>query len=190
MTLLGMIATVAFGALRMGSRSWEAGLKKSQETAELRSVPAFLRRHLSQALPLKWEEAQPARVAFEGDRDRVIFIAPAPQRHSGAGLYEFSLEVKQDRDGKRLVLYYEPYLPGEDGFRTNTQSPRVMLMEGLEDISIAYFGQENAKEIEKWRNRWSDRADLLPSLVRLTLKTRDEVERWPELLIPLHRTDG
>jgi len=191
MTLLGMIATVAFGALRMGSRSWEAGLNKAEETAELRSVPGFLHRHLSQTLPLTWEEeGLPSRVAFEGGRDLVKFIAPAPQRHAGAGLYEFSLEVKQDADGKSLVLYYEPYLPGEDRFRISTNSERVILLEDLEEITFSYFGAENAKSREEWRNQWIKTAELLPRLVRLSLKTGEERERWPELLVVLRQAGG
>lgn len=191
MTLLGMIATVAFGALRMGSRSWEAGLNKAEETAELRAVPGFMRRHLSQTLPLIWEEeGLPPRVAFEGGRDQVKFIAPAPQRHAGAGLYEFSLEVKPDTDGDRLVLYYEPYLPGEDRFRISTNSEQVILLEDLEEITFSYFGAENAKGREEWRNQWIKTADLLPRLVRLTLKTREEKERWPELLVALRQAGG
>ena len=38
MTILTLIVTAAFGALRLGERSWESGLRHSTETETLRTV--------------------------------------------------------------------------------------------------------------------------------------------------------
>jgi len=184
MTLLGMIATVAFGALRMGNRSWQAGLEQARRTEELRSLPAFLHRHLSQALPVEWLDGKRSRVAFDGGSDRLNFIAPAPQRR-GAGLYEFSLRLEDAPDGKRLALYYRVYLPGEKRFQVDRESDRVVLLEGLQGLTIAYFGRERPREVERWRDRWSDTATRLPRLLRISLDRGETQPSWPELYIAL-----
>ena len=52
MVVLSLIVTTAFGALRLGERSWEAGLARSGETETLRSVAGVLQRQFNQTLPL------------------------------------------------------------------------------------------------------------------------------------------
>jgi general secretion pathway protein J len=185
LTLLGLIASVAFGAMRVGSRSWEAGLKKANETAESRAVPTFLRRQLSQILPLVWEEAGSKQLAFVGERAQIRFIAPAPQRDQGVGLYEYLLLIDTRMAESSLVLHYEPYLPGETDFRVSEQSPQLVLVEGLTELSFGYYGAEKAKDASLWRDEWDRKAELLPRLLRISFMQEDQPQR-PELLIPLH----
>lgn len=185
LTLLGLIASVAFGAMRVGSRSWEAGLKKANETAESRAIPTFLRRQVSQLLPLVWEEAGSKRLAFQGERRQIRFIAPAPQRDQGVGLYEYMLLIDTEMAESSLVLHYEPYQPGETDFRVSEQSPQLVLAEGLSELAFAFYGAEKATDSPLWHDEWGIKAELLPVLLRISFK-REGQQQPPELLIPLH----
>ena len=184
LTLLGLIASVAFGALRVGSRSWEAGLKKAGETAEARAIPAFLRRQIGQSLPLVWEDAGDKRLAFSAGREQIRFIAPAPQRDQSVGLYEYLLLKVTQMSESRLVLHYEPYQPGETDFRVSEQSPSLVLVEGLQELSFGFYGAGKLSEDAKWRDDWGQDAEYLPKLVRIGFKTEGR-NQWPELLIAL-----
>ena len=75
-TVMGLILTAAFGALRLGSRSWEAGITRATETEERRSVASVLQRQFAQALPLTWpENDRDKRLAFDGGGRQGRFIA-------------------------------------------------------------------------------------------------------------------
>ena len=113
-TVMGLILTAAFGALRLGSRSWEAGIARAAETEERRSVAGFLQRQFAQALPLTWpEDNKDTPLAFDGSARQVRFIAPSPQQQASAGLFEFALTAERPEAGAaaRLVLSYAPFSP-------------------------------------------------------------------------------
>ena len=51
-----LIMTTAMGAVRVGSRSFEAGISRADETAEIRVIANILRRQFRQLLPSTWTE--------------------------------------------------------------------------------------------------------------------------------------
>ena len=185
LSILGMIMTTAFGALRLGSRSWESGLSKADESSELRSVPAFLSRQFSQIVPLNWEEGAKPGIAFEGKRHGVRFIAPAPQRQVGMGLYEFSLKSEQGENGVNLVLYYQPYLPEAGKFQVSELSSHSILLEGVYDASFSFYGASGKGIPFTWQRDWDRRSGRFPALIRLKIENDQDQRIWPELVVPL-----
>jgi prepilin-type N-terminal cleavage/methylation domain-containing protein len=125
MVLLAMIVTTAFGALRLGERSWEAGLARASETETLRTVAGLLQRQFNQILPLTWTGDSQTYLAFSGTREQVRFIAPAPQHQGATGLFEFTLVVEPRASGARLVLYYRLHDPDSTGFQPEHSQWRV-----------------------------------------------------------------
>lgn len=196
-TILAAIMTSAFGALRVGARSWEAGVTRANETEALRTAADMLRRQFNQAIPLFWKEDDVERLAFVGEREQVRFIAPAPQRHGHAVLYEFTLSAQQDGDSKRLMLSYMPYDPGAVKFQKPGPTHRSILLENLNSISLAYFGINSepvsrrrpgtpASDSPGWYPQWNSDAQQLPELIQLRLESSQPGEHWPILYLALH----
>ncbi len=190
MVVLSLIMTTAFGALRMGERSWEAGLARSTETETLRTVAGVLQRQFNQILPLTWIEDTQTFITFSGDHQQLRFIAPAPQHHGATGLFEFTLVVKMDTGNAQLVLYYRLYDPGNEGFAPDhSDRQRMVLVDNLNTASFAYYGSPVAGDPPRWHSQWSTEAEAFPRLVRARLGTGTDKgtgpRPWPDLLLAL-----
>lgn len=188
MVVLTLIVTTAFGALRMGERSWEAGLARSSETETLRTVAGVLQRQFKQILPLSWTENTQTTIAFSGAREQLRFIAPAPQHHGATGLFEYTLvvEAKVDNSSPRLVLYYRLHDPDISGFAPDgSDRQRVLLVEELKAASFAYYGSPAAGDPPQWHQQWNSDAEALPKLVQARLVTNAGQRPWPELILAL-----
>lgn len=187
-TVMGLILTAAFGALRLGSRSWEAGIARAAETEERRSVASFLQRQFAQALPLNWpEDNKDPPLAFDGGARQVRFIAPSPQQQASAGLFEFALTAERPEVGAaaRLVLSYAPFNPSATRFRVPGIGQRVVLVDGLKSASFTYYGAPDPKQKPDWQRQWDADAIGLPQMIRLQMDAGDAGPHWPALLLAL-----
>ena len=187
--VLAMIVSTAFGALRLGVRSWESGIVRANETEDLRTATDLLRRQFSQIIPLTWPDDADHRIAFDGDRDQIRFIAPVPQQHGQAGLYEFILRTERQVPATSLILSYMPFYPGASEFQMPDTGRQVTLIEGLKTASFAYFGTATRGEPPAWHQRWNVDAEELPLLIRVQMKRAGEDQQWPDLLLAVRARD-
>jgi general secretion pathway protein J len=185
--VLTLIVTSAFGAVRLGERSWQAGLARADASEELRMVSAFLRRQFSQILPLDWPAADNAkRIAFQGSREQVRFISPAPDRRGASGLLEFRLAVEAHADGVRLVLDHRLLDPGSPEWGPIEDAERIVLAENLSHASLAYYGAPGADEEPAWHDEWPEESDNFPLLVQVKLIDSASRHAWPDLYLSVH----
>jgi len=185
LVVLSMIMTTAFGALRMGERSWEAGLARASETETLRTVSGVLQRQFKQVLPLSWTEDTQTTIAFSGAREQVRFIAPAPQHHGSTGLFEYTVVVEPYEDNAQLVLYYRLHDPDSTGFQPDSSDrQRVLLVDELSTASFSYYGSPVVGDPPLWHSHWNNDAEAFPQLVRARLVANTGA--WPELVLALH----
>ena len=185
--VLSMIVTSAFGTLRLGQRSWQAGVEKATATEDQRTVKELLRRQFSQILPLSRKLDGKERIAFEGDARRVRFIAPAPQHHGSTGLFEYTLVLEPLADSARLVLYYLLHDPDSTGLQEGgSDRQRVLLVEELKTASFSYYGSPVVGEPPQWHSQWNNDAETFPQLVRVGLTSKQGQRPWPELVLALH----
>jgi len=187
--ILGLIMTAAFGALRLGSRSWEAGVQRADQAQELRAITNFLRRQFNQLTPITWSDEKNEMIAFYGDSHRVRFIAPAP-RHSdrGPGLLIYSLTADRQEFSESLVLSYLPFDPGTDKFEKPQNYRSVVLIDEVADVSFAFFGAKSADEDLTWQSDWPSDAEQFPRLIRMHTVTDDGNKHWPDLMVTVHPT--
>jgi len=187
MTVLSLIVTAAFGALRLGQRSWETGLNQTAKTENLRTVTGALQRIFSQALPLSWKEKTETTIAFEGDDQYLRFIAPAPQHHGATGLFEYTLTLKPLALNNQLMLYYRLHDPDRKGFAADdVDRQEVILVENLAGVSFNYYGSAEAKAPLQWHSFWNNDAETFPAMVNIQLVSNAEQDQWPELFLPLY----
>lgn len=179
LAVLGLIAAVLAGALRTGIAGSEAIERRVERLNELRLGQAFIRRHMSQARPVKWADGRRARVAFDGDADGVSFVSVMPSWPSAGGLYLVRLALV----GDRLVLVRRITAGESPGFDFDRHAERWVLASGVASLRFAYFGAETRREPPQWHDRWRERAEL-PLLVRLDVAYADPGGgRWPTLMV-------
>jgi general secretion pathway protein J len=188
LTLLGLVMTILYGALRVGIRSWEAGEKQAVAMDDRRLIFGFLRREIGQAYPLMLENKDKQRVAFVGGPDSFQFAAILPAHRGVGGLYLISLK----RSDAKLVFSYRLAQPGGQGLQAGAQKGRetsVALVNALKQVEFSYYGKQgkgSGKNIPpRWWRQWKDPARL-PKLIRMTLRTSDSLDPWPEIVVPVH----
>ena len=178
--ILTLIMTAALGAVRVGSRSFEAGVLRADETAEIRAVANVLRRQFRQLLPVIWNENRHDFIAFEGDRHHVQFVAPAPDSSSGPGYLVYRLSAAPSQNGNPVTLNFAPFDPGSDGFALPAISGRELLTDRLSNVSFDYFGAPDEDDPPAWHAEWSAGTGRLPKIVRMHLASSGP--QWPDLL--------
>lgn len=192
MTLLGMILVLLFGGLRLGVRSWDASQQQVDTLNSIRSVENFLRREMSLAYPYTWKTTPGQRVAFLGERDKLSFVAQLPSRIGGGGLHAISVELQQRGKTRRIVWKNLPVGSRMQDFSALVELPEMILvaseLEGVEDIWLTYFGQEDETAPPRWMDRWEN-STRLPMLIRVQVKlARGGV--WPDFVVAPMLTSG
>jgi len=198
MVIMAVIMTTAFGALRLGGRSWEAGIARASGNETFRTVADLLQRQVSQVIPMTWPDDTEKRIAFEGTPNQLRFIAPAPQQYQQAGLFEYSLTAQRQGLDTKLVLFYIPFNPDAEVFQTLASQQQVLLVEGLESVVFDYYGSltnigthpTTSSEPPRWHQRWDADAQNFPDLVRLRMEVSEGQQPWPELYLALLADPG
>lgn len=186
-TLLGLISLVLFGGLRFGTRAWESGNAAAERLSEIEIVRSLVRRQIAQAtIPGSTSKRAREFTAFEGESDRIRFVAPALGRVGVGGLYRFELALRDAEEGQNLELSWRLFRPDEavefDREPTETSGRRALL-EGIEQATFDYYGSLEPTRSAEWYDRWEE-AKRLPSLVSLKITFSEGDRRtWPDLLI-------
>ena len=188
-TLLGVLIAALFGALRLGARVWETGEARLDANGRVQVAQEFLRRQLSQAMPLLEVTGDPAasgRLLFEGDQDRLRFVSLLPE-HLGAGANLMELAVRDPAHvgapGDLVIRWQQLELSSEAG--PARESEEQILIEGIESLEITYFSGAPAEAKPTWWQEWRQQRSL-PSLVRVRVGFPDGDGRsWPELMVAL-----
>jgi general secretion pathway protein J len=189
LAILGMMATVALGGLRLGVRTWETVGQRVETESRAQIVRSFLRRTLSQTTAvLEAGTNNRPRPLFDGDGESLSLVAPLADHLGLGGLQRLELRVEDMRsdDGGRLVLTRVPYDPqGSEGVSAD-EPERHVLLDGLEAARFDYL-RDPGDGTREWSGSWADEPKL-PLAVRLSVETRDGQRPWPDLVVPLRLT--
>ena len=190
LTLLGLVAVVGYGGLRLGSRVWEAADRRADQLDEVQAAQDFLRRLLSQAYPAA-EGSTPGRmrVLFDGSSERMGFLAPAPARFGGGGIYWWTLQVGSEGGRRNLQLTWSTERGGRAAPRPGTAP--VVLLRGIERLELAYHAVPDETRRSAWERGWRSDAGL-PRLIRARVGFPARDGRvWPDLIVrPMLDVDG
>lgn len=178
--ILILILTVALGAVRVANRSFESGIKRADQTAEIRVLASVLRRQFSQLLARTWDENGQDFITFEGERHQLQFVGPAPRGSTGPGYLVYRLGVEVLSGGSRVTLSFAPFDPGSDRFTMSGISGIELLTSELSDVSFDYFGAQPEHDRPSWHAVWPSHTGRLPTIVRMQLTS--SLLQWPDLL--------
>jgi general secretion pathway protein J len=194
--IMAVIMTTAFGALRLGGRSWEAGVTRASGNESFRAVADLLRRQVSQVIPMRWPDGTEKRIAFEGTPAQLRFVAPAPQQYRDAGLFEYGFIAQRDGVDTNLLLSFVPFNPDAEEFQQPANDQVLRLVGGLQNVSFDYFGSpspanrrssRSSTEIQppRWHRRWDADAQKFPDLIRVRMEVNEGQQPWPDLFLAL-----
>ena len=186
-SLVALIMAMAYGGFRASIRATTSGEQLIEETNRLRVTHQFVRTQLSQARSLIIEQdeddIEAPQIRFEGEGQRVRFVAPMPGYLSYGGPYVQQFSLERGRDGIDLVFHFallNGYLPGDI-----EDSDGVLLLEGLRDGGFFFLDLDEEDQEPFWADFWED-PERLPLAVGLNIDmNRDNGVVWPELVTPV-----
>jgi general secretion pathway protein J len=160
LTLLAVIAVIMIGAMRIGSRSVEAGEKRMEEQERFRTVLSLIDAQVQSQAPLTYEEEGNRKYYFRGEGKSLRFATNYSIWGGQRGYVVVDYRVEGGDLGK-YILYASEETPGIDGRRD------AKLIEAKE-ISFDYFYKDPTKEKGEWLETLSE-GNVIPEKIRLHL---------------------
>ena len=182
-TLMSILLGLTYTGLRAATRSSLRGEVLLAAGGELRASHQFIRRQLNQMLPLAFAETDDAnaiRIIFEGDANRIQYVAPMPGYLGTGGPQVQRIEVVNGDDGEMVIQFSHALLQGFEEDRLYDREP-VVLLEGVSSAGFEFLAEDEEGELIGWTTSW-DQQDTLPVAVRLDLEFTEELNmQWPDL---------
>lgn len=188
MTLVSMILVMAYSGLSAGTRAVSRGEEIVDRMNHLRIVQTFLRRQISNMMPLQIRSDEVIEgqeyIYFEADDRSLRFAGPMPGYLSNGGPHEQRIFV----DGGDLLFEHRVLVADADWVDPEPRDP-IVLLEGLASARFEYLIQSEDGEDFEWRSDWEE-PTLLPLMVRLDIELDRELRvTWPLMEIR-PRIDG
>jgi general secretion pathway protein J len=176
LVILGMISLLIFQGLSTGRRVWQGIDSGAAAVQSVQSAQSVLRAAFERSFPATRYDYGSPYVDFQGAAGTVTFLAPPPDVSQPQALRRYSLAVTAGGD---LVLSSISDVAADYGAPIDQR----VLMRGVQQLDIAYFGPARPDFTPRWRTTWTYQATL-PELVRVRLSLAPGDRRlWPDLMI-------
>lgn len=182
MTLLGIMAVLLFGSMKICADSWQKGEDKITEVNDVAVVYQFFQHHLSTAKPLWDDFSEENKVfAFQGRNQALQFVSAFPASAKKSGPQLFSLKLINDGDGQAIQASITPFYPVADG--EEWRKEEITLLRHVRSFSLSYFGLDEYQPEGLWQDDWLEK-ETSPRLVKIKI-ARDDGSFWPEMIVEL-----
>lgn len=184
MALVALLMTMVYEGLRSGQRAAETGQAFIDRTNRLRITHEFVRQQVGRLMPLayKQDSSTGKLYMFEGDGEKIRFVAPMPGYLGFGGTYVQELELI--RDGRYRSLVFRHWLHnGFDEKKIDDSEKPILLLSGIRDGGFRFRGLNPEGKLGDWTDRWED-PQLTPLAIQLQLEMSPESRiDWPLLEI-------
>ncbi len=180
-TLLSLLSIVLARGLSFGIDAWVRGSAHSDQLSHTLAVQGLLRDVVGQAYPyfLSSDPTHPY-VDFEGTRESLALLAPAPAAFGVAGRSRFRLSTTKRNGLSDLVMTSQAELAPADG---PSAIEKKTLLAGMASIEFTYFGTLRSENATRWHDRWTGQT-ALPQLLRVQVRFPEgDTRPWPDLVI-------
>ncbi|WP_198164246.1 prepilin-type N-terminal cleavage/methylation domain-containing protein [Bradyrhizobium jicamae] len=182
LAILAILTGFLAGGLSMARRAFGADRASeigSETSAAIQTVAALV----GSALPVRFDGAGPKdAVGFDGRGEVISFVGLSEGRSLRGGPHKIVLR----RSGSDIVADFVA-LNGARSKESPEQSPtRVVVLSGVRDIRLGYFGTTDPKVKPAWRADWL-RAERLPDLVSIRIEFEDERRNEPAAIVALRQ---
>jgi general secretion pathway protein J len=184
LSLLSIVFLLLFSSLYTANKSWSAGEKKISSNDETRVIALFLRRQISQALPITWVHEGEGHLLFKGTENTLVFTTSLPAHRGGGGLNLITLSVVQLEDTSNLIIKNQLLSSELSSYEVN-ENNTTTLVSNIDNIEISYFGSDEVNQPEDWHYDWIDKKSM-PKLIRIEINSSNSGNILPQIDIPIH----
>ncbi|WP_057856260.1 prepilin-type N-terminal cleavage/methylation domain-containing protein [Bradyrhizobium lablabi] len=182
LAILAILTGFLAGGLSMARRAFGADRASeigSETSAAIQTVAALV----GSALPVRFDGAGPKdAIGFDGRGEVISFVGLSEGRSLRGGPHKIVLR----RSGSDIVVDFVA-VPGVRSKEGSEPSPtRVVVLSGVREIRVGYFGTVDAKVKPAWRTDWI-RAERLPDLVSIRIEFEDERRNEPATIVALRQ---
>lgn len=175
-TVLSLIITISYSALRLGTRSWDASIKIINNNTNTRSAVELMKNKLEHIYPIYWNNDAKRILSFAGDEESFKFIAPSPQGRELGEYFEYMFVINRNLSNASLELFYEPHNPEDNSFAVDRYSPSREILNNLSDIKFLYYGQPDNNRFEDWFAEWPDDFASFPLAVQVIITGQENMD--------------
>jgi len=193
-TILSLMLVMIFGALRLGSSSWDRGEETAERYQRMRIVIKLLSQQLKSAFPykVKAQKAEADYIACLGEGDSLRFVSAfslLARRPEGLVYVIYRVEEKGSA-GKTLKVYEKRVLNKDFMEETPDDDKFTPLLEDLSDFKFEYFEAEEDEdkggEGGEWVGAWDGKEKKeLPREVRMTAEWKENKGKKGEMEMSL-----
>jgi len=180
LVIISIVVTLCANGFTFGSKVWAKVDSHQENLDEIATAQRFLRKVLSEAVFYRIREDQTRDNYFDGDENKMIFLAPSPQYGLDDYLYIYEIFKQKENGSYNLSLRYLPantYFSG----KARTADRDVKLIKNVKAIEFQYFGLSRRTGALRWHNNWVNQS-ALPSRVSISVETFDGKKQWPLLI--------
>ncbi len=181
LVIISIVITLCANGFVFGSRVWAKVDHHQNNLEEVASSQRFLRKVLSEAVFYPIDEEETNNNYFNGDQEKMIFLAPSPQYGLDDYLYIYEIFKKKQNGSYNLGVRYLPANPYFSG-KARAAERDVKLINNVKSIKFQYFGLNQRTGALSWYNEWLNQTSL-PSRVSITIETFNSADDWPPLIV-------
>lgn len=164
LAVVALTLGIAAGGLRLLGRSGERGAAVVARHDVLSRGIDVLRRDIERLERVVWKHGDTPEFVFDGDADRLTFVAIEPAFPTEAGPYFLIYAVRQRPDGAVLTRERAPYRASVPDIRRLAGPDPVAIIEGPYRLRFLYLERKEGRQ--RWLPQWSD-PQRLPELISL-----------------------
>lgn len=181
LALLGLLLALLFGGFRLASMTWNSAEERLERASKEQMARALIRRLLTQIQPLRWKKSPNRAVAFMGEPERLVAIAPLGGA-LGEGLQTIEFSVASTGAASMSLLFRHQGVNQEtEHFAADIdQAKHYVVLDELLATSFSYYGPAQRGGEPGWHEVWSNPEEL-PRLVRINLKSTDS--GWSDMVV-------
>ena len=181
LVIVGMIALMLAAGATTGRRVWEGIDRRESAGEELENAQAAFRDRVEQIYPATLYQGNPPTVDFQGTPGGLDFLASPSQAERPAPLRRYTLSL--DAAGDLVLASVSDVGPPE-----TAPVSRQILLKGVREIDLAYFGATLPDMQRRWRPGWRNQSGL-PEAVRLRVVFEPgDTRQWPDLVVRTRTT--
>lgn len=182
LAILAVLTGFLAGGLTMGRRAFSTDRASeigSETSAAIQTVAALV----GSALPLRFDGAGPKdAIGFDGRQEGLSFVGLSEGRSLRGGPHKIVLR----RSGGDIVADFVALNGARSKDNPEASSTRVVVLSGVREVRIGYFGTTDRRVKPAWRAEWI-RAERLPDLISIRIEFEDERRNEPATIVALRQ---
>jgi general secretion pathway protein J len=178
LSIMGLMATIIFGSLNLGIRSWERGNQMTDSAQEEVFAWHLVSRQIRSAYPFRGEENS---LYFKGEKYELSFISTySLQLGDQGGLVRVIYRIVENHghDKSQFLVYEEPLLDKKRLEEKVDMNDFIELMETDEAISFSFEKQlaglaSTEEKASTWQDHWETEERGMPERVKIARGSGD-----------------